>query len=204
MSTPTSSISNPPTQSNFYNYLLQKNWVAALDCLEQDIHQAREWQYGIQEPTNHAAGDDLTKRKLVAEPIFWKRLPLHLACATGAPIGIVQCLIQAYPDAISLPDPHNGSLAVHLACESGASLQVLRILLEHRCDQTKAVDVYGRLPLHYAVLAAAPLPVMEFLVHQDPPSVFVPDMTGKTPLQYAHSIYPLESPVLGLLELAWM
>lgn len=181
------------SQSVLYNLLLERNWTEALELLEQDPTQAREWHYGIDE--NSATTTEL---------VLWKRLALHLACAVAAPIGLVELLLKIYPQAIDKCDPHNGSTPLHLSCQFGASVQVVRALLQARTALTKAVDVRGRLALHYAVLAAAPYPTIELLVQHDPASALCPDQDGKTPLQYAHYVYPSGSHIMGFLETVWI
>jgi hypothetical protein len=194
---PTSSLSGSTmstrSESVLYNLLLERNWPAALDLLEIDPTQAREWHYGI----DGNSGNSI-------EPVLWKRLALHLACAVAAPIGLVELLLKIYPEAIDKSDPHNGSTPLHLSCQFGASVQVVRALLQARTALTKAVDVRGRLALHYAVLAAAPFPIIELLVQHDPASALCPDQVSKTPLQYAHHVYPSGSHIMGFLETVWI
>jgi ankyrin repeat protein len=181
------------SQSALYNLLLERNWPEALDLLEQDPTQAREWHYGVDENSG-----------TTTEPVLWKRLALHLACAVAAPIGLVELLLKIYPEAIDKSDPHNGSTPLHLSCQFGASVQVVRALLQARTALTKAVDVRGRMALHYAVLAAAPFPIIELLVQHDPASALCPDQDSKTPLQYAHYVYLSGSHIMGFLETVWI
>jgi hypothetical protein len=166
-----------------------------LELIERDPKQAREWHYGV-DKNDIAIGS--------SEPILWKRLALHLACAFGAPLGLIETLHKMYPDAINSTDPHNGSLPLHLCCQFGADVSVSRLLVQAHSSSTRAVDAKGRLALHYAVLAAAPFVVVELLVRHDPASVLCPDQDGKTSLQYAHHIYPLDSHVMGLMEMVWI
>jgi hypothetical protein len=191
------SSSVPKTnQTPLFSMLTHGNWDAAIALIESEPTQAREWYYGM----DKAPSLDATK----PPAILWKRLALHVACVVSAPLGIVELLIQAYPQALELPDPHNGSIPLHLACMKGGSLPVLRTLLQARPATTKGVDARGRLPIHYAILSKANYGVVELLIRHDPASVLCPDQEGKTPLQLAQHSYPAGSYVLGLLELVWM
>ena len=50
----------------------------------------------------------------------WKYLPLHLICLQQHPHEeLFMALLQSYPQAASLPTPHDGNLPIHYACESG-------------------------------------------------------------------------------------
>jgi hypothetical protein len=182
----------PESSTSFlYNLFLERSWQDAMNAIESDPKLAREWHYGI----DHSITDG---------GILWKRLALHLACAVGAPVGLVDALMAVYPDAVGCPDPHNGSLPLHLACQFGAPLQVVTSLVRARTASTKALDARGRLPLHLAILSAAAYTTIELLVQHDPSSVLCPDQEGKTPLQYAHYSYAEGSPVIGFLEVVWM
>ena len=189
-STP-SQLSEPP-RSQLYNLLMERNWKEAMMVVEEKPNLAKEWHYGID-------NDESTE-----DPVLWKRLGLHVACSVGAPVGLIELLIELHPTALGAADPHNGSIPLHLACRYCASLQVIRSLIHARTATTKAVDNKGRLPLHYAILSAAPYTVIELLVHHDAAAVLCPDQEGKTPLQYAQYAYPTGSSVIGLLELVWM
>lgn len=183
-----------PTQSILYNLLLERSWQDAMNLIEKDPSQAREWHYGIE-------NDTLTSDE---GPSLWKRLALHLACSVAAPVGLIDLLIHIHPNAVGCCDPHTGSIPLHLACQFGASLEVIRTLIRARSTTTKAMDTQGKLPLHYAILSSSSYATIELLVHHDPATVLCPDQGGKTPLQYAQHSYPVGSPVIGLLELVWM
>lgn len=185
-------------QPPLFSMLVSGNWDAAMALIESEPTQAREWYYGMERvPSSKAAKKPLA--------MVWKRMALHVACLVSAPMEVVELLIRAYPPALELPDPHNGSIPLHLACmiQDGSPL-LLRVLLQARPATTKALDARGRLPIHYAILSQANYGVVELLIRHDPASVLCPDREGKTPLQLAKHAYPAGSSVLGLLELVWM
>ena len=83
-------------------------------------------------------------------------------------------------------------------------LQVLQLLLTSYPFATKASDIYGRVPLHRALIANAPFEAIRLLVYRDPRVIACPCWDGVTPFAYAKKIYPIDSPVMHLLKLAWI
>ncbi|KAG7370553.1 ankyrin repeat domain protein [Nitzschia inconspicua] len=219
-----STDSSVSTGLTFVEMLQQGRWDIAMLCLESDHGLAKEWHYGI-DKHNPITNEPCT---------LWKRLPLHIVCSSVAcgdnkdgtvvPLGLIQLLIQVYPNGLRAVDPHTGMIPLHLACHScgkqvqqsgsellspaesmtSVMLQVIRIALKAFPHSTKVVDVAGRLPLHHAIMVGAPFPVVELLVNQDPGSVLSPDQNGNTPLSYALKVYPPGDRVMSLLELAWL
>ncbi|KAG7344555.1 ankyrin repeat domain protein [Nitzschia inconspicua] len=218
-----STDSSVSTGLTFVEMLQQGRWDIAMLCLESNHGLAKEWHYGI-DKHNPITNEPCT---------LWKRLPLHIVCSSVAcgdnkdgtvvPLGLIQLLIQAYPNGLRAVDPHTGMIPLHLACRScgtqvkqrgsellssesmtSVMLQVIRIALKAFPHSTKVVDVAGRLPLHHAIMVGAPFPVVELLVNQDPGSVLSPDQNGNTPLSYALKVYPTGDRVMSLLELAWL
>ncbi|OEU07169.1 hypothetical protein FRACYDRAFT_251445 [Fragilariopsis cylindrus CCMP1102] len=83
-------------------------------------------------------------------------------------------------------------------------LLVLQLLLTSYPFATKASDIYGRVPLHRALMANAPFEAIRLLVYRDPRVIACPCWDGVTPFAYAKKIYPIDSPVMHLLKLAWI
>ena len=190
--------------------------------LEIDNSLAREWHYGI-DKHNALTGEPCT---------LWKRLPLHIVCAGTSsaagsnahvlPLGLVELLIQVYPEALRAVDPHTGMIPLHLACRSCAQMsssdvaqntgesiasvmfQIIFVSLRVFPHLTKVVDLFGRLPLHYAVMVGAPYAVMELLVLHDPGTVLSPDQEGITPISSAQKTFSADDPVMTLMELSWL
>jgi ankyrin repeat protein len=96
--------------------------------------------------------------------------PLHWACSGGAPIEVVDALLQAYPRASRKVD-REGSTVLHFACHYGASSAVVARLLQEYPKATKKKDKFGRTPLYHAVTKSANGEVMEKLIQADPSSV---------------------------------
>ena len=178
--------------------LMAQDWEGALSLAEDKPTYATEWFYGCGDrldPTIEELhpGDDYD---------VWRRTALHSACRYRAPVGLVKVLVEAYPVAVTSPDPHCGSLPVHLACRHKSSYRVIKLLLAHSPATSKAVDNCGRLPLHHAVLAKAHYAIVELLVEVDPAAVLAIDKDNQTPLDLAKGAYgPKSAVVVRLLEM---
>jgi len=183
-----------PNSSEFRNMsalITQKDWKSVLEMVEDDPACASKWLYGID------------KDKTMVAPLVWKRLPIHLAAAYVAPVGILQILVRSFPDGAATPDPHSGCLPLHTVCQKGGPdcLESVRFLLETCPTATKAVDMQGRLPLHLAVLTMTPYPVVELLVEKDPQSAVIVDGNGKSALEYSLQTYGRQHMVTELLSM---
>lgn len=176
--------------------LVTQDWEGALSLAEEDPQHAKEWFYGVDDDLDPTIDDIHDENGGV-----WKRLALHMACRYRAPVGLVEVLLDSYPQAATSPDPNCGSLPIHLACQHKASYRVIKALLLRAPTCTKAVDKRGRLPLHYAVLAKAHYAVVELLVESDPVASLAVDEDKKNPLELAKQAYGRRNVVVRLLEM---
>jgi hypothetical protein len=184
-----SSVAREGQVSSITVLLSTKDWSAALAAVEDDITVAYKWLYGV---------DD---QDLETSLTVWKRLPIHVACANGAPVGLLEVLLQAYPSGGTEADPHNGYLPLHIVCQNAPTLASVRLLLSLYPESTKAVDIQGRLPLHLAIINTASYTVVEAMVEEDPDSAVALDQDGKTPYEYALQSYGREHVVAELLAM---
>eukprot|EP00815_Leptocylindrus_aporus_P010808 CAMPEP_0116051454 /NCGR_PEP_ID=MMETSP0322-20121206/990_1 /TAXON_ID=163516 /ORGANISM="Leptocylindrus danicus var. apora, Strain B651" /LENGTH=1174 /DNA_ID=CAMNT_0003534207 /DNA_START=109 /DNA_END=3631 /DNA_ORIENTATION=- len=114
---------------------------------------------------------------------LWQLLPIHKACELAPTPEIVNALVRAYPECVSLPD-QSGRLPVHLACCRGASPSVISILLEHGGEASLTVkDSSGRLPLHVACVHGAAERVVNMLINAYSEGVEMEDNNGRTPIK---------------------
>ena len=168
--------------------ILDEDWSRAIAVVEEDPSVARRWYYGMDTET-------------VGTATVWKRLPIHLALANGAPLGLIDLLLQVFPESAVLEDPHDGSLPLHIACRAGAPLPVISRLVEECPEVVLAVDGGGRVPLHVAVLSHAPYVVIEYMLYQDLESVVSLDCKSLTPIDYAMELDGNNGPVVELLTM---
>jgi ankyrin repeat protein len=116
------------------------------------------------------------------------RLPLLIACHTGAPLDVVQYLVGQYPKSVKTTD-NAKVLPLHAACGNRASLEFVQYLVELWPESVKASTTGGSLPLHSACRHRAPLEVVQYLVGQWPESVKQRNDVGKTALDYIKILY---------------
>jgi hypothetical protein len=103
--------------------LLRKDWETALTVILHSPHY--------------------TKR---VDPIH--DFPLHVAFRNGAPVEVVTALLEAYPDAATIPT-HDNYLPCLLACLYGISSQGMKMLLRCSPDAAGEITDYGRTPMQY-------------------------------------------------------
>jgi hypothetical protein len=107
-----------------YAPLSKKVWVTALTVILHSPH----W----------------TKR---ADPT--QGLPLRVAIRKGAPFEVVTALLEAYPDATTIPNRNSNYLPSHLACFYGISSAGMKMLLRCNPDAADAINDYDQTPMHY-------------------------------------------------------
>jgi len=187
-----------PKNVSIGSLLIDQNWEAALSMAEEKPGVANEWFYGVGDDLDPAIDDIHSQQG--EDCVVWKRLALHMCCRYRAPVGLVEVLLEALPQAVTSPDPNCGSLPIHLACAHKSSFRVIKLLLLHAPTTTKAVDMHGRLPLHYAVTAKAHFAIIELLLEADPTSALAVDADKKTPLHLAEEAYGNKNAVVTLLS----
>jgi ankyrin repeat protein len=209
-STSSSQLGGSPKSVAISSLLIAQDWEGALSIAEDDPQHAKEWFYGVDDhldPTidvlNNDAlnNEDEENRKDINQCVVWKRQALHLACVYRAPVGLVEVLLEAYPQAATSSDPHCGSLPIHLACQNKASYRVVKSLLLHSPVTAKVMDKRGRLPLHYAVIAKAHYPIVELLLEVDPSAALAADRFNQTPLDLAKQTHGRRNVIVRLLEM---
>jgi len=185
------SSGGPPPRSDsvccLSSMVAERDWEGMLVAIEDHPPIASRWIYGMDENAETA--------------VVWKRLPIHLACGSGAPVGLVSIVLQAYPAGILAADPLDGATPLHISCRSHASPTVIRLLLSKCPEATRAVNFGGQIPLHVAILSRASYNVVEALLEDDPMSISVPDSDGATGLDHAKRIYGDKSVVFELMTM---
>jgi hypothetical protein len=75
-------------------------------------------------------------------------LPLNVAIRKGAPVEVVTALLEAYPDATTIPNRHD-NLPCHFACCYGISSEGMKMLLRCNPDAVDATNNGGWTPMQY-------------------------------------------------------
>ena len=120
----------------------------------------------------------------------WARFALHLACMNERVTeGIVQCLLEYFPDAaIAFED---GWSPLHCACSNrSVTLNIVRLLIDAAPDSLRRVIVKGRMPLHYLcnnkkVDEATANQILKLLIEKCPEAVRHADDDGNLPIHLA-------------------
>jgi ankyrin repeat protein len=121
-----------------------------------------------------------------------RRLPLHVAVVNGAPLDVLEFLVDKYDAALNLADS-NGYLPIHHAvkqkpveCDLATQVQsfaCVKYFVEKYPVGLHMTDVEGRLPVHIAVGRRWPyVPTVKYLVKKFPVSLQTPDHAGSLPL----------------------
>lgn len=110
-----------------------------------------------------------------------RALPLHLALQVGLPdTDLIQDLLTAYPDALSVPT--HRCWALHLAAaHPDTTLATFQLLLSH-CQQVNQPDRQGKLPLHWACQAGHSWDILQALLPDA--STKLEDDSGSTPCDH--------------------
>jgi hypothetical protein len=75
-----------------------------------------------------------------------QRSPLNVAIGEGAPVEVVTALLEAYPDATTIPT-HTNALPCHLACYYGISSEGMKMLLRCNPDLAGVIGNCGMTPM---------------------------------------------------------
>jgi hypothetical protein len=78
-------------------------------------------------------------------------LPLVIAIEGGAPVEVVTALLEAYPDATTIPNHHN-ELPHHFACFYGTSSEGMKMLLRCNPNATDVASSGGMTPMQHLKL----------------------------------------------------
>jgi hypothetical protein len=73
-------------------------------------------------------------------------LPIHEALVAGAPLSVIEALLNAYPDSVYCMESSYKRLPLHCACRKNAIPEVVEMLLTRYADAALTADNLGRLP----------------------------------------------------------
>jgi ankyrin repeat protein len=104
--------------------------------------------------------------------------------------GIIRCLLEYFPAAISATD-NEGRSPLHLACSNeNITLDIVQLLIDAAPDSVRTEDNYGRMPIHRLccdkiVDEIAAMEILKLLLEKCPESVRHADNLGELPIHEA-------------------
>jgi len=129
------------------------------------------------------------------------RVPLHLAIEGGAPVQVIDLLVQACPEAVEMNGCGMNSLFV--AIQQNASLHTIKALVRARPQVTSRRDSGGAFPLRRAMEKHAPTALLECLCTSPEIVMDVDDHMNNTALHTAFECgIPQKSMVRLLVTIA--
>lgn len=118
------------------------------------------------------------------EQLWWKRLPVHLACERRPDdVTVMKRLIDSFPDSLYMKDETGRVPLIH-ACSSRASPDIVKLLLSERPDAPCLPDSCNRLALHWACEYDATLEIVSAVLNSYPDASKHVDMYGRVPLHW--------------------
>eukprot|EP00550_Attheya_septentrionalis_P013570 CAMPEP_0198305938 /NCGR_PEP_ID=MMETSP1449-20131203/58161_1 /TAXON_ID=420275 /ORGANISM="Attheya septentrionalis, Strain CCMP2084" /LENGTH=621 /DNA_ID=CAMNT_0044008483 /DNA_START=301 /DNA_END=2166 /DNA_ORIENTATION=+ len=111
------------------------------------------------------------------------RTPLHMAIEAGAPVPIIEMLVQECPATIVMGGC--GATPLDLAIQCGSSLEVFRLLLKANPEAPGILDSSGQFPLWRAIRYRSPVSVMELLCNSREVVLTQEQKLGRTALHFA-------------------
>ena len=97
--------------------------------------------------------------------------PLHYACERRPPVEVVEALVAAWRDNVTVRLQPGGTLPLHIACTWNASNSVIKVLTNAEPSSCRATDDLGNTPLHCAAFSGADVSVLDILLRLHPKSV---------------------------------
>ena len=111
--------------------------------------------------------------------------PLHMALAAGAPLHIIDVLVQEGPEVLEQTNKF-GATPLHVALAHRAADAVVDCLLQHDVrHRALHMDGDGDFPMHTAARAGCTLHVAQCLLDPCPEQVRARNGAGWTPLELA-------------------
>ena len=106
--------------------------------------------------------------------------------------GIIQCLLEYFPDAASASKSEDGMTPLHVACgnKNNATLNIIRLLLNAAPDSIRSVNNGGNTPLHsfccnHQLYEMVAIEILMFLLEKYPGAVQHTNKRGHLPIHLA-------------------
>lgn len=144
------------------------NWKSVIARLECNPDEANDELIGVMTRGGFTASASMT--------------PLHYACERKPPLEVVQALIEANPEAVTVRMMPGGCLPLHIACTWHSSPAVVSALLAADPTTAKVVDELGNRPLHTSCFSGAAFSVVQDLLASYPKAVLSRNNQGSQPI----------------------
>lgn len=152
--------------------IIDKKWDEVIDAVNEDQSMA-----STRIDSDNLNGTlDKSKSSVLAG-----YLPLHVALANGAPLAVIEVLLNAYPASAKIATKH-GVLPCHYAA-AGLSVEILKALLSCYPAGAAAKDSEGNIALHYAAICNAPLEVFSALLDANIEGCLTQNSDGEIPIE---------------------
>ena len=146
---------------------------------QREQPQRQEYQTTDNDSDDNDDDDNTTTNNL--------NLPLHEACQHGAPLSLIELLMEVYPSATSRTGQW-GYLPLHCACLAARTFDrthvIAKLLALYPIASKHTHNVHGRLPLHLAAKYKADPSIFMMLVLVHPKGYLTQDKNGMCPLDY--------------------
>lgn len=154
--------------------IIDKKWEEVIDVINEDQSLAS---------TRIDSSDNLTNGTLEKSKssVLAGYLPLHVALANGAPLAVIEVLLNAYPASAKIATKH-GVLPCHYAA-AGLSVEILKALLSCYPAGAAGKDSEGNIALHYAAICNAPLEVFSALLDANIEGCLTQNSDGEIPIE---------------------
>ena len=143
-------------------------WKSVIARLECNPDEASHELNGVMTRGGFQACDSMT--------------PLHYACERKPPLEVVNALIEANPEAITMRMMPGGTLPLHVACTWHSSPAVVSALLSSDPTTAKVVDELGNRPLHSACFSGTEISIVHDLLATYPKAVLSRNNQGSQPI----------------------
>ena len=136
-----------------------------------------------------------------AKETSFGRLPLHVACRSGASPEAVECLLAYHPEA-TMEGDNLQRIPLHYALKNDAGAEVDRLLLDAYPEGVTRADHRGWIPLHVACSMGTDLAIIETLLEDNPETVLVKTNKGSDCVKCARMSkgHPNEEAICAFME----
>lgn len=187
-----------------------ENWDVVMFICENKPYKAEKWhkapaffdahrsaeilplhQACVFRPSHEALSSLIQANPMALQAVEsgYHRLPIHIACHSGASVDCIRILLAHYPGG-AIAEDLIGRVPLHYALSNGASSQVVDLILNAARNAlgprgatkvASTVDFNGWLPLHVACFMGASAPVLAAIVRAFPAGVDAKTKKDSTP-----------------------